>query len=55
MDWYQGETLLEHLERIEAADVYEEAETGFSVQTLDPKQKHFTILEVMQGSYMEEI
>ena len=40
--WIGTETLLEHLERIEAADVYEEAETRFSVQTvIRPKTDAF--------------
>jgi len=34
MSWYTGKTLIEHLEEINAQDVYEEAQTRFPVQTV---------------------
>jgi sulfate adenylyltransferase subunit 1 len=34
MSWYTGKTLIEHLEQINAQDVYEEAQTRFPVQTV---------------------
>jgi len=42
MSWYEGETLLEHLEGIESGDVNEEGEVRFSVQTvIRPKTEDF--------------
>ena len=40
--WYNGQTLLEHLEKLDAQDVYEKAEVRFPVQTvIRPKQDEF--------------
>ncbi|WP_378182319.1 sulfate adenylyltransferase subunit 1 [Aquimarina sp. SS2-1] len=40
--WYQGQTLLEHLEELDAQDVYEKAEVRFPVQTvIRPKKDEF--------------
>ncbi len=42
MPWYQGETILQHLEGIESIDVNEEGEVRFSVQTvIRPKTDEF--------------
>lgn len=42
MPWYTGKTLIEHLEQIEAQDVYEEAQTRFPVQTvIRPKTEDY--------------
>ncbi|WP_046743777.1 sulfate adenylyltransferase subunit 1 [Kordia zhangzhouensis] len=42
MPWYTGKTLVEHLEHIQAQDVYEEAATRFPVQTvIRPKTDNF--------------
>ncbi|MEN1783707.1 MAG: GTP-binding protein [Bacteroidota bacterium] len=42
MDWYEGETLLEHLEGIEQEDVKETGQVRFSVQTvIRPKTDDF--------------
>ncbi len=40
--WYSGQTLLEHLEELDAQDVYEKAEVRFPVQTvIRPKKDEF--------------
>ncbi|QHI38343.1 Bifunctional enzyme CysN/CysC [Kordia antarctica] len=42
MSWYTGKTLIEHLEQINAQDVYEEAQTRFPVQTvIRPKTEDY--------------
>ncbi|WP_435415366.1 sulfate adenylyltransferase subunit 1 [Polaribacter aestuariivivens] len=42
MPWYKGETLLHHLERLDAEDVQEETQTRFPVQTvIRPKTQDF--------------
>jgi sulfate adenylyltransferase subunit 1 len=42
MDWYNGETLLAHLEAIDVKDVYENAQTRFPVQTvIRPKSDEY--------------
>jgi sulfate adenylyltransferase subunit 1 len=42
MSWYTGKTLVEHLEQINAQDVYEEAQTRFPVQTvIRPKTEDY--------------
>ena len=42
MSWYEGETILEHLEEIENKDVTEKSQTRFSVQTvIRPKTEEF--------------
>ena len=42
MSWYQGETILQHLESIKSTDVNEEGEVRFSVQTvIRPKTDEF--------------
>ncbi|SEL13289.1 sulfate adenylyltransferase subunit 1 [Aquimarina amphilecti] len=40
--WYKGQTLLEHLEELDAQDVYEKAEVRFPIQTvIRPKKDEF--------------
>ncbi|MHA7056187.1 sulfate adenylyltransferase subunit 1 [Aquimarina sp. M1] len=40
--WYDGQTLLEHLEELDAQDVYEKAEVRFPIQTvIRPKKDQF--------------
>jgi sulfate adenylyltransferase subunit 1 len=40
--WYQGNTLLDHLEQLEAQDVYEQSHMRFPVQmVIRPKQANF--------------
>ncbi|UZO81001.1 GTP-binding protein [Aquimarina sp. ERC-38] len=40
--WYKGQTLLEHLEELDAQDLYEKSEARFPVQTvIRPKQAEF--------------
>ncbi|MDH7445221.1 sulfate adenylyltransferase subunit 1 [Aquimarina sp. 2201CG14-23] len=40
--WYNGQTLLEHLEELDAQDVYEKAEVRFPIQTvIRPKKDEF--------------
>jgi len=40
--WYTGKTLLEHLEELDAQDVYEKAEVRFPIQTvIRPKKDEF--------------
>src|SRR5690606_31708648 len=34
IDWYKGETLLEHLEKTEAQDVFEKGKVRFPVQSV---------------------
>jgi sulfate adenylyltransferase subunit 1 len=47
MPWYEGQTILQHLEALEPADVYEK-ESTFPVQTvIRPKPKNTMILEGM--------
>ncbi|TMM32166.1 GTP-binding protein [Polaribacter aestuariivivens] len=42
MPWYKGETLLHHLERLDAEDVQEKTQTRFPVQTvIRPKTQDF--------------
>ncbi len=42
MSWYQGKTLLEHLENIESSSVYDRSEARFPVQTvIRPKSEKF--------------
>lgn len=42
MSWYKGETLLTHLEALDAQDVYEKAELRFPVQTvIRPKKDEY--------------
>lgn len=42
MPWYTGDTLLEHLERLEAADVYEGGQVRFPIQTvIRPKTEEY--------------
>ncbi|WP_418264011.1 sulfate adenylyltransferase subunit 1 [Flavobacterium faecale] len=42
MPWYQGQTILEHLEALEPADVYEKGQTRFPVQTvIRPKTEQY--------------
>jgi sulfate adenylyltransferase subunit 1 len=41
-EWYNGETLLEHLEAIKVQDIYEKSQTRFPVQTvIRPKSDKF--------------
>jgi sulfate adenylyltransferase subunit 1 len=48
MPWYKGQTILEHLEALEPADVYERGQARFPVQTvIRPKTKNTMILEDM--------
>lgn len=40
--WYTGQTLLEHLEKLDAQDVYEKAQVRFPIQTvIRPKKDEF--------------
>jgi sulfate adenylyltransferase subunit 1 len=42
MPWYQGQTILEHLEALEPADVYEKGKARFPVQTvIRPKTEEY--------------
>ncbi|SHF86159.1 sulfate adenylyltransferase subunit 1 [Flavobacterium segetis] len=42
MSWYRGQTVLEHLEGLEPADVFEKGKTRFPVQTvIRPKTENF--------------
>lgn len=42
MPWYQGQSVLDHLEALEPADVYETEQTRFPVQTvIRPKTQHY--------------
>ncbi|GIZ09190.1 sulfate adenylyltransferase subunit 1 [Flavobacterium sp. UMI-01] len=42
MPWYQGQTILEHLEALEPTDVYEKGQTRFPVQTvIRPKTEQY--------------
>ncbi len=42
MSWYKGETILGHLENLEAADVYEKGQVRFPVQTvIRPKKDEY--------------
>ena len=42
MSWYEGQTVLEHLEALEPADVYEKGKTRFPVQTvIRPKTEEY--------------
>lgn len=42
MDWYQGETLMQHLENLEAEDINEVSQTRFPVQTvIRPKTEDY--------------
>ena len=42
MSWYEGETILQHLENLESSDVQEEGDFRFSVQTvIRPKTSDF--------------
>ncbi|SDG90861.1 sulfate adenylyltransferase subunit 1 [Flavobacterium omnivorum] len=42
MAWYEGQTVLEHLEALEPADVYEKGKTRFPVQTvIRPKTEEY--------------
>ncbi|MEK6151858.1 GTP-binding protein [Flavobacteriaceae bacterium 3-367] len=42
MPWYNGDTLLEHLEHLEAADVYEGGQVRFPIQTvIRPKTEEY--------------
>jgi len=42
MDWYKGETLLEHLEKTDAQDVFEKGKARFPVQSvIRPKMEEF--------------
>ena len=42
MSWYQGQTILEHLEALEPADVYEKGKARFPVQTvIRPKTEEY--------------
>ncbi len=42
MDWYQGETLMHHLERLDADDINDESQTRFPVQTvIRPKTEEY--------------
>lgn len=42
MDWYKGETLLEHLEKTEAQDVFEKGKARFPVQSvIRPKTEKY--------------
>ena len=52
--WYHGATMLEHLEGLNAQDVYEVSQARLPIQTsFVQKQKNFMILEDMQGNSME--
>jgi translation elongation factor EF-1alpha len=54
--WYKGQTILEHLEALEPADVYERGQARFPVQTvIRPKRKNTTILEDMPVNCTEII
>jgi sulfate adenylyltransferase subunit 1 (EFTu-like GTPase family) len=56
MPWYKGQTILEHLEALEPADVYEGGQARFPVQTvIRPKRKNTTILEDMPVNCTEII
>jgi sulfate adenylyltransferase subunit 1 len=42
MPWYKGQTILEHLEALEPADVYERGQARFPVQTvIRPKTEEY--------------
>ncbi|MCL4136158.1 UNVERIFIED_CONTAM: hypothetical protein GTU68_005598 [Idotea baltica] len=42
MDWYQGETLMHHLERLDAEDINDDSQTRFPVQTvIRPKTEDY--------------
>lgn len=42
MSWYQGETILEHLEKLDSTSIQEDAQTRFPVQTvIRPKSEAF--------------
>lgn len=42
MDWYEGETLMQHLENLEAEDINEVSQTRFPVQTvIRPKTEEY--------------
>ncbi|REE83139.1 sulfate adenylyltransferase subunit 1 [Lutibacter oceani] len=42
MDWYKGQTLLEHLEKIDTADIYNRGRTRFPVQyVIRPKTEEY--------------
>jgi sulfate adenylyltransferase subunit 1 len=42
MDWYEGQTLLEHLEKIDTADIYNRGRTRFPVQyVIRPKTEEY--------------
>jgi hypothetical protein len=51
MPWYDG-LILEHLEALEPADVYERDKRVFSKLWLDPKRQNTMISGDMQGNYM---
>jgi sulfate adenylyltransferase subunit 1 (EFTu-like GTPase family) len=52
----QGQTILEHLEALEPADVYERGQARFPVQTvIRPKQKNTMTLEDMPVNCTEII
>jgi sulfate adenylyltransferase subunit 1 len=56
MLWYKGQTILEHLEALEPADVYERGQARFPVQTvIRPKQKNTMTLEDMPVNCTEII
>ncbi len=42
MDWYQGETLMHHLERLDSDDINDDSQTRFPVQTvIRPKTEEY--------------
>jgi translation elongation factor EF-1alpha len=56
MPWYEGQTILEHLEALEPADVYEKRKSTFSSKRYSTKtEKNTTILEDMPVNCTETI
>jgi sulfate adenylyltransferase subunit 1 (EFTu-like GTPase family) len=54
MPWYQGQTILEHLEELEPADVYEKVKrVSRSNRNPTKNKKNTTILEAMPENCME--
>ena len=54
MSWYQGATILEHLEELQPEDLYTTGSPRFPVQNvIRPRQPIFMILEAMPVRFME--
>jgi sulfate adenylyltransferase subunit 1 len=41
MPWYEGQTILQHLEALEPADVYEKGKYVFSTTVIRPKTEEY--------------